>query len=304
MENVIEEFSAKAPDLQLSDLLNTVRQGYENQLGKHDETIELLGSKKLHPQKFENEIHEIKRLLAEYKLSMNKFVERTQTKYTGRSTSFRNKLNQLRCEYDGRIEESENSNGIRKTLADFGAANQSFLDSIAAEIRQDYVDELARKGEQFKADYAIVVPKVDLAGIEEKAETEAYREAEMERDPEGWHEWVLKFVSLGFMEFKERKKVFDEDLYVRNYRALAGQIIEVTVGKDGGLVSGLVGKFNKSFLRAMESLIASRTRELEDLRVRKSTNDEILKEIEEATSKKKAVASELSRVDEMLEDLR
>ena len=304
LENAIEEFSATAPDLQLSELLKVIKQGYENQLVEHDQTIDLLGRKKQHPQTFENEITEIQHRLDEYRLLMNEFGERTAKKYTGLRPSFRSKIDQLRSEYIGKIKDSPSIDGLRKTLADFGAANQSFFDGIAAEIRQDYVDELDRKGEQFKADHSIVVPKVDVAGIEEKAKETAYIETEVERDPEGWYEWMQKIVTLGFKEFKELKKGHDSDLFLSTCQGLAVKGIEETVTKGRKLVSDLVGQFSKSFRRDLESLILSRQRALEDLRVRKSTNDEILMEIEEATRKKKAVATERNRVDEMLEDLR
>ena len=301
LESAIEEFSAKAPDLQLSEILKVVRQGYENQLDGHNQDIDLLGRKKQHPQTFGNEITEIQHRLDEYKLLMSEFGERTAKKYTGLRPSFRSEIDQLRSEYIGKIKDSPSIDGLRKTLADFGAANQSFFDGIAAEIRQDYVDELDRKGEQFKADHSIVVPKVDVAGIEEKAKETAYIEAEVERDPEGWYEWMQKIVTLGFKEFK---KGHDSDLFLSTCQGLAVKGIEETVTKGRNLVSDLVQQFGKSFERDLLSLISSRQRALEDLLVGKSTNAKMLEAIEEATRKNKAVATEMSHVDEMLEDLR
>jgi hypothetical protein len=46
MEQAIEEFSAQAPELQLSELLLAVRRGFENQLAAHEQNIDLLGMKR------------------------------------------------------------------------------------------------------------------------------------------------------------------------------------------------------------------------------------------------------------------
>jgi hypothetical protein len=46
LEHAIEEFSAKAPELQLSELLAVIRRGYANQVNIHEQAIEILGKKK------------------------------------------------------------------------------------------------------------------------------------------------------------------------------------------------------------------------------------------------------------------
>ena len=65
LEGAIAAFSARAPELQLSELLRAVQKGYDNQLKARGQTIELLGKKKQHSQIFENEMSSLRKRIAE-----------------------------------------------------------------------------------------------------------------------------------------------------------------------------------------------------------------------------------------------
>jgi GTPase SAR1 family protein len=92
LEKALDDFSAQAPQLQLSEVLQAVRRGYENQIAAHEQNIDLLKKKSKHPQTFENEISEHQRLLKEYQRELNEFTEVIHRKYTGVNAANRDEL--------------------------------------------------------------------------------------------------------------------------------------------------------------------------------------------------------------------
>ena len=64
----IDEFSMKAPNLQLQEILEQIKTGYEEQEIQLTEKAERLEKKKRNPQEFEEEINRIKDALERYKL--------------------------------------------------------------------------------------------------------------------------------------------------------------------------------------------------------------------------------------------
>lgn len=305
LEKAIEELSSEAPDQQLSEILEVIRRGYENQNSEHDQTIELLGRQKRNPQEFENEISQIQDLLEEYELSMNKFGQATMRKYTGVKPTFRSQLDQLATEYTERVKASTSRNGVRKTLVDFDDELRCSVDAIAAKIRQDYVEEEQRMGQKFKADHSIELPKVEVAAIEERAKQRAYDTRTVDRSPEGFWETCAKIVSLGLWNPTESKRVLNPDRMLSEFKKLAEvEINEKVLEGRTKFITNVADCLNEEFCKDVRSLISGREHALEGLRRGRSENDEILARIEETKRKGERVVTERSRVDEMLEDLR
>lgn len=303
METAIEEFSAKAPELQLSELLLSVKNGYDNQVAAIEQDIDLLTKKKEHPQTFENEISEIQRVLSEYQLLMHQFVDSINNEYTGGNASYRDSLDQLKSDYIQKIENASDSDNVKRVLANFHDANCAFVDGVSTEMRGKFEAELRRRGEEFKTEHSVTVPTVDISGIEARAKESAYRDAEVAREPKGFWEWTQKILSFGKIKFTEITKEFDVSLFLANYKSHAKKIVNETASADFGLVSSLLDHFTKSFRRSLKSLVESRNKALEEIKVRKSANQEILRDIAVAEGKKKAIGTEVRSISEMLEDL-
>ena len=89
LERVIDEFSDRAPWIQLSGLLDSVKNGYDNQIIGYEQNLDALKKKRKRPQTFENEISEIQSHLNEYQDSMNEFAEDVTSKFTGVNASYR-----------------------------------------------------------------------------------------------------------------------------------------------------------------------------------------------------------------------
>lgn len=304
MERTIDEFSARAPELQLAELLSAVKRGYENQITAHEQNIDLLKKKKKHRQTFENELNEIRRLLSMYKLSMHEFVERMTAEYVGTNAKYRPGLEQLKSEQQRAVQAATDGNMVRKVLADFHDANSTFIDEVAREVRDKFKNELARLGDQFKSEHSINVPTVDIDGIEAKAKDTAYRGAKVPRDPSGFWEWTGTILSLGIWSPTSSTQTLDSVAYLDNFKSGASSVVESMVDHDYKLISDLLGNFTAEFKRALQSLIDGREKALEELLEKKATNDEILADIASAENRKEEISAQVSHATEMLENLR
>ena len=222
MEHVIDEFSARAPWIQLSDLLETVKRGYDNQIVGQEQNLALLQKKKKRPQTFENEISAIQRHLDAYQSSMNNFVDYVTSAFTGRNASYLKSLQKIEAKYSGQIMSATMSDdAINRNLANFHDEVSSFVDGKKVEIKSLFEDEVRRLGGQFKAEYSITVPTVDISGITAKASEDAYQEKDVPRDPKGFWEWTWKIVSFGTAQFKEEQTVYDTQAYLEELKKTA-----------------------------------------------------------------------------------
>ena len=305
MEHIIDKFSdQEAPRLQLSELLTTVKNGYDTQATNLQQNLDLWAQKRKHPQTFENEISEIQDRLDEYQLSMNKFVEKDiDPVFTGRSASYRSSIERIR---DGHIEQIMSvatDDAVKRVLTNFHDAMSAFADEKESEIRSLFEDELRRLGGKFKAEYSITVPTIDISGIAAKAREGAYRERQVSRKPKGFWEWAKKILTLGMTEFTQKQSVYDSQARLSEFKRLACRIVEEHKEKFPDLVSNLIKNFRTNSRSSLKSLIASRNKELEKIKTDQATNEELLADIATAEQKKKVIATEVTRINDMLGDL-
>jgi len=339
MEQAIEEFSAQAPELQLSELLLAVRRGYENQLAAHEQNIDLLGKKRKHPQTFENEISEHQRLLKEYQRELNEFTETIHRKHTGVNAENRSELQRLKSVYETAAGQAPSEAAVRKALVDFNDECGRLVDQVAGSIRNSFADKLKSLGADFKAKHGVTVPTVDVAGIAEQAKQDAYRTERVKVGSDkgdaaagGGVGGAILGGIIGFFfggpvgaaigagagaaggagagyaagdDKYEERRVFDDSRFIGNLRSLAvatvQKVAETTVPS---ILSEFVDKHTASFKTSVGALMSARAAALEEIRTKKAANDEILRDIASEEVKKKALGAEVSLIHEMLEDLR
>ncbi len=339
MERAIDEFSTRAPELQLSELLAAVRRGYENQLSAHEQNIYLLTKKRKHPQSFESEISEIQRLLGEYQRELNEFAESVNRKHTGVNAENRTALQRFKASYETKILQGHAEGAIRKTLVDFDDECARLVDHVAGQIQKSFADRMIQLGTEFKSKHSITVPTVDVAGIAEQAKYDAYR---TEREKIGSDRGdtatgggvggaILGGV-IGFLlggpagaaigasvggaggagagyaagdDKYEDRRVFDDEKYLANLRSLAlATVQKVTETTVPSILSEFVGKHTASFKAAVGTLMTARRDALGEIKTRQFANDEILQQISVEEGKKKDKGAQVSQINEMLEDLR
>lgn len=313
MERLIDDFSSRAPWIQLSYLLDSVKSGYDNQTKQYEQNIAAWEKKRKHPQTFENEISEIQSRLEEYRNSMYGFVEKVKQDFTGRKDSeapkapkvlYNEKLEQIRNEHLGRLRSATSLDTAKRELESFYNAMCSLGDDVVARIRTRFEEELKRLGEEFEAKHHIKVPTIDISAIDIKAKEEAYDKYDAPRKAKGFWEWTQKIFSFGIKEFKERRTEYSPGKHLSSFKSKTSQELEKRAAQFPKLVSSLVADFTRSFQSDLKTLIDSRTRVLEDIKKSKAENAQILANIAATKQKKKDIATEVTQINDMLGDIR
>ena len=304
MERLIDDFSSRAPWIQLSGLLDSVKSGYDNQTAHYEQNLAAWEKKKKSPQTFENDISEYRSHLDEYQLSMNEFGREVRKNYSGTSASYRQKLKKIRDEHISQIRSTTSLDASKRELENFSNSIRSLGDDVAAEMRTRFKEESERLGGEFKAKYSITMPTIDISAIEIKAKKEAYDRYDVPRSPRGAWEWTQKIFTLGLKKFTEKKPKYSDKKHLSNFQSEGTKIIEKKSEDFPNLVSSLVSNHEKSFRSDLKTLIDSRTRTLEDIKKSKAENAQILANIAATKQKKKTSWLEITRINDMLGDIR
>ena len=339
MEQVIEEFSARAPELQLSDLLIAVKRGYDNQSSFVSQDIDLLAKKRKHTQTFENEINEIQQILKEYQRELNEFTESVHQKYKGVNAVYRKCLEQLKESFEGQVGSASSEAAVFKVLIDFDDKIGQLVAGVVASINQSVSEKLEQLGSEYKAKHDVTVPTVDVEGIAKKAARDAWR-TKLEKVGSNRGEAAAGGGSLGAIaggvigfffggpfgavigagvggaggagagyaagdDYHIERTIFDKKKYLGNLQSRGGAAIQHVAGETvDSSVRDFVDEHKKSFKSSVGTLMKDRRDALEEIRTRKAANHEILQDIVAAERKKKQIEDEVIQVDEMLENLR
>ena len=338
LEHAINEFSALAADLQLSELLTSVKRGYENQLAALEQNLDLLTKKRKSPQTFESEISEIQRQLKEYEREQNEFAESLFRRYTGVKAESSGALNDLKSKYIEAVTQAPNESAVRKAVEDFNDEGKRLVDAVTGRIREESEAKLAKLGAEFKARHKVTVPVVDVTSLVEKAEESAFLKAWEVHDTTdrnaaiGGGGGAVAGATIGSFIFPglgtalgallgslvggglgaatgELKHEFSEDKYEAYYiedlrSGATAEIERVSEGEIPDVLSTVVQDFVAAFKAEIRKLVASRSAALEEIKTQKSANEEILRKIASAEQKKKAIGEQLRSIHEMLENLR
>lgn len=299
MERIIDEISKHAPELQLAELLRSVKRGYGKQNSFLNEKISLWEKKKRYPQTFEVEIGKIQELLKSYERSMLVDSENIISRFTGRQAEYQKSLEKITSCYTKKASQAS-LNSCKKILIDFHGEMDNFANKVSKQVRSAFEEGMKQLGDIFKTEHGITVPTVDVSGIEDKATSQAYEDVKVSRDPDGWWEWIRSKFGKKFYK-KERR--YSEHKHLSALRAEIRAAITERRNDFDGLVRSLIGKIAPAFKNALQARIADRNSELTSMKRKKETNEVILKNIADAKQRKVANAKELSSVSDMLGDL-
>jgi len=300
----IDEFSMKAPRLQLQEILEKIKAGYEEQENQHTEKAERLEKKKRNPQEFEEEINRIYEALEKYKLLTNRTKEELKSNYSGRHSSWQKDIDALKVEYPELITGSDSIESARKHTVDALNAVQGKVDDFSMKLTQRLRDALDKTGNAFKNEYRISIPKVDLKALEENAKKNAYKEVKTGY----WDkESILKFwkwfnrdvwVSTG------TKTVFDDEKYLGDYKTKCNEEFYNIVNDLPKQSNKVLNIYLDLFSKEMNSVIGDRQKALEAEKEKQQSNEDMIAEIRELDRKKKDILPEKSRCIEVLEDVK
>jgi hypothetical protein len=299
----IDEFSMKAPNLQLQEIVEKIKAGYEEQETQYTEKAERLEKKKRNPQEFEEEINRIQTALKKYANLIGCIQEDLYQNYSGTHSPLQKSIKALQTKYQELILGSDSIESIRKNSMDALNAIQETLDSLSREVRQKLEDILSESGKAFTKEHHLSIPKVDLKALEEQAKNNAYTEEETgywDKEPL-WKFW--KWFDRDFWVSTGTKQVLDPEKFITNYRTICSTAVGDIISRFTGMSKKVVFEYLDLFSKEINSVIKGRQKALEEEKVEKQSNEEIIKEINELDEKKNGITPQKLRCVAILEDI-
>jgi len=300
----IDEFSMKAPNFQLQEILEKIKEGYEEQENQYTEKTERLKKKKKNPQEFENEINRINKALEEYKLLTRETKEDLKSGYSGRHSNWQKDIDELKVKYPELITGSTSIESARKQTTDALNEVQDKIAAFSRELTKRLKEALEKTGKSFKQQHNIAIPKVDLEALEKKAEKSAYRKEDVYETYYERHWYTLWIKETKHRRLVGTKKVFDDDQYLEAYKTQCNREFYKIVNNLPNKSKEVLELYLDLFSKEMDSVLNERQKALEKEKGSKQSNEELIKEIELINGKKKAIQLEMSPLIEILEDIK
>lgn len=304
MFSAIDEFSMRAPNIQLQEILEQIKSGYEKQEELIAEQANRLKLKKINPQEFEQEISRISKALDEYKLLTQNTKEDLISNYSGRHSSWQEDINVLKAKYPELITGSDSIDSARKNTVDAMNAINNKVDEFSRELTKRLGDALDKADKSFKEEHRISIPKVDLKALEERSKNDAY----IEKDTGYWDkEPIWKFWKWGNRDFYVKtgtKKELDNEKFLGEFKTRCNEEFYKIVNNLPKQSKVVLDLYLQLFTNKMSSVIEERQKTLEQEKDKKRSNEDITNEIKELDGKKKDIQPEVKRCNEVLEDIR
>ncbi|MBX3007624.1 MAG: dynamin family protein [Melioribacteraceae bacterium] len=310
--DTIDRFSLQAPSLQLIEIMEKIKEGYNNQEEQLADEVNLKKKKKINPQVFEEEIERIKSALNKYENLTHKTKEEFEQSYTGRHSNWNAKIKELKLKYPELINSGTSAENIRKHFADAFNEVDKTIEKFSKSITKELNLKLQESGKKFQEEHKITIPKVDLDAIENEASKTAYKKEDViEEQTKSYEErrWYTLWLYKHTVYYTERVKtgerdVFDDDLYVGNLKSSLidefYKIVNDLPNKSKEVLQSYLSNFEKN----IKDVIDERKNALEKEIKKKQSNDELIREINELEIKKKSIQPVLKRAEEIMEDLK
>ena len=308
MFNVIDEFSMQAPNLQLQEILESIKKGYEEQTVQYDEKSKRLMKKKKNPQEFELEIDRINTALEEYRNLIGRTKKDLKSKYVGIHADWNKDTDKLKIKYPELITLANDFELVRKHFSDGYNGIQDIINYFSTTLTSDLSQQLDNVGKKFQEEHNITVPKPDLKALEEKAKDNAYRDEPIygKRSVDIWDIFSLGISRL-FRDNQEKigsKSVFNKAEHLKAFKTSCMEAFYELIEGLKSKSKFVLDKYLSTFSEEMNEAIKERQKALEEEKNKQQNNNELIVEIEGIDSKKKLIPPELKRVTEILEDIK
>jgi hypothetical protein len=308
--SAIDQFSMQAPNLQLGEILQSLRDGYAQQDEEYNAKVELLESKKRDPQEFENEINRIYSALEEYKLLLNSTKEDITRNYTGKHAEWQTKTNKLKVKYPELITKCTDIETVRKSLTDGHNEIITIIDQFSTALTNELKAKLTKIGESFKEDKKITLPKIDLKSIESETKKQAFRVEEEYEDrvKSVWDDWnwlKLKWTksSRTYRVKTGEKQVYDEEEHLKSFKTTCNEQFYELIKELPQQSKNLLDTYLKLFSNSVNKAIKDRQAALQNELKKKESNEELIAQISDLRKKKELLPQEAQRINAVLEDL-
>jgi hypothetical protein len=313
MEKAIDDFAMNAPFLQLKEIVEAVKKGYNKQEILCDEKIGLLVEKRKEPTEFIKSIEKINKDLSEWKLIQNKTGHKLQQKYLDKHTNWVEKVESLKILYPENFSNSSNTEAVRHEFSNAKSNIIELIDQFSADITIELKKKLKQEADRFKANHQITLPEIDLDAIEESSKKTAFETKDTTEE-----QWVKigkerKWYTLWLIEYdkKERKEVvvgqedvFNEEKYLGAYKSKITKSFYSLINELPEKFEQLLSQYITSFKNQVNTIISDRKNDLERIKNEQKGNDELIAEVKSLRSKKKDIKPELESIEEILGDLK
>lgn len=299
METVIDEFGSKAPLLQLSSVVSTIKNGLQNVSSEMHSRIARLELKKKPLQEFEREIADVEERIEKYRFDMNRTVESVYQRFSGTSNTTVAKCNELRHNYIDLLNDSDTEDDLRKHYTDFvdqlDFINQEYAQSITSYLK----DQCTKVGADFETNEYISIPKIDIDPIAEKSKSESYKEEEITEDRTRvervdnrkwynlWKFWEADRV-IKYSVVVGHRRVFMPSEYINSLRynitkKINDQVAELHA-KDGTQAK-LLKIYLNLFKSQINNVVHSLQNTIKEEKLKQQTNTEIVDQIADIKKK-------------------
>jgi len=305
--NAIDLFSMQAPNMQLREILQSLRDGYAQQEEDYNAKIELFESKKRDPQEFENEITRIHSALEEYKLLLNNTIEDITRNYTGKHTEWQTKINELKVKYPELITKCTDFDTVRKSFTDGYNEINAIIDQFSTSLTNELKTKLTKIGESFKEEKKITLPKYDLESIENKTKEQAFKNIPVyiDRPVDLWDIIFLGIPRLfrdNMVKVGEEKE-FDEEEHLKLFKTACIEKFDYFINELLQQSKNLLDTYLKLFSNSVIKAINDRQAALQNELKKKESNEELIAQISDLLKKKELLPQETQRINAILGDL-
>lgn len=307
MYEILEEYSLQAPNLQLKEILDSIKGGYAELEKTQKNKIQLLERKKESPQSFSEEIERQKTKLEEYKNLLYKGENEIETKYSGVTSKHYINLNESVVRHISIIRECKSLSLIRKSTTDAINTFQNHMNQFSNGITSDLHLKMEAVTMNFEAKYTISVPKIDLKAIEVKAKENAYRTEDIigDRADDFWDKVTFRL----FRRYRDNKikvgeeEVFDDEMHLQNIKDQLYKDFKDIKTELETKSKEIFDRYRADYETEINNVIKKQVASLNELNDRKLNNDEIISEISILKKKISAIPLTLKSVEEIINDI-
>lgn len=305
----INEYSMQAPQLQLKEILVTIKSGYAEQDKLIVDKINRLNIKKQSPQSFAREIERISGVLDAFELKVNEMNEEADVKFGGGLNSEVQKdITRIVENHLVKINDKQQDlQSIRKLALDFQNEISNTITLFSNSITVFFTKHLQEIAIEFKETHNLNVPKIDLQAIENSAESQSY---EIKDVYENRKIDVLDVFTLGIARiFRENqikvgtKRVINN---VKNLQIIINEVIKyIQEIKDttNSQIENILKKYLKDVSYKVNQAVLERQADLKYEKEKSQQNEEILEEIDALKKKQSNIPKEVKRIDEILDEV-